>query len=297
MGASEEASGTAHAHPPPAPPCVQGGGTVSAALTAAARRLAPQSATARLDAELLMAHALGVSREDLLLRRLDSAVPDAFTALVGRRRAGEPVAYITGRRAFWTIELEVGPGVLIPRPDSETLVEAAVEHFRGRAPERILDLGTGPGTLLLAALDQWPKALGLGVDASEAALSYARRNAERLGLAGRAELRLGDWTAGLEGPFDLILCNPPYIEAGEPLMRDVAEWEPHEALFAGEDGLDAYRRLAPAIPPLLAPGGLACLEVGAFQASAVAALFEARGLAVSRRTDLSGHVRCLALTA
>jgi len=267
------------------------------ALTAAAHRLAAHSATARLDSELLMAHALGVSREALLLRHLDSAVPAAFAALLARREVGEPVAYITGRRDFWTVELEVGPGVLIPRPDSETLIEAAVEHFRGRAPERILDLGTGPGTLLLAALEQWPAASGLGVDASGRALAYARRNAERLGLAGRAELRLGDWTAGIEGPFDLILCNPPYIEAGEPLMRDVADWEPHEALFAGEDGLEAYRRLAPAIPPLLAPGGLACFEVGAFQADAVGPLFEAQGLAVSHRTDLAGHVRCLALTA
>jgi len=271
--------------------------SISQALTGASARLAPHSPTARLDAELLMAHALGLSREDLLLRHLDGAVPAAFAALVDRREAGEPVAYITGRRDFWTIELEVGPGVLIPRPDSETLLEAAVEHFGTRSPERILDLGTGPGTLLLAALVQWPAAFGLGVDASGAALAYARRNAERLGLAGRAELRLGNWTAGIDGPFDLVLCNPPYIEAGEPLMRDVGDWEPHEALFAGDDGLDAYRRLAPLIPPLLAPGGLACFEIGAGQAGTVGALFEARGLAVSPRTDLAGQVRCLALTA
>jgi release factor glutamine methyltransferase len=276
---------------------VQGGGKVSAALAAAARRLAPHSATARLDAELLMAHALEVSREDLLLRHLDAPVPAAFAPLLARREAGEPVAYIAGRRDFWTIELCVGPGVLIPRPDSETLIEAAVDHFRGRAPARILDLGTGPGTLLLAALAQWPKARGVGVDASKKALLFAHENAARLGFAARAELRSGDWTEGLEGRFDLILCNPPYVEAGAALMRDVAEWEPHEALFAGDDGLAAYRRLAPAVPPLLAPGGLACFEIGAGQAGAVAALFEAAGLAVSPRTDLAGHVRCLALTA
>jgi release factor glutamine methyltransferase len=270
---------------------------ISQALSEATHRLVPHSPTARLDAELLMAHALGLSREDLLLRHLDCAVPAAFASLLARRDAGEPIAYITGRRAFWTIELEVGPGVLVPRPDSETLLEAALDHFGARGPAHILDLGTGPGTLLLAALDQWPKAFGVGVDASEDALAYARRNAERLGLAARAELRLGDWTDGVEGRFDLILCNPPYIEAGAPLMRDVADWEPHEALFAGDDGLADYRRLAPAIRPLLAPGGLACFEVGAFQPDAVAALFKAEGLAVSPRMDLAGHVRCLALTA
>jgi release factor glutamine methyltransferase len=269
---------------------------ISHALADAARRLAPHSATARLDSELLMAHALGTSREELLLRHLDSPAPHAFAPLLARRDAGEPVAYITGRRAFWTIELEVGPGVLIPRPDSETLLEAAVQHFGARSPTRILDLGTGPGTLLLAALDQWPEARGVGVDSSDEALAYARRNAGRLGLADRAELRLGDWADGVEGPFDLILCNPPYVEAGAELMRDVADWEPHEALFAGEDGLAAYRRLAPEVPRLLAPGGLACFEIGAFQADAVAALFEAAGLAVSPRADLAGHVRCLALT-
>jgi release factor glutamine methyltransferase len=155
---------------------------VSEALAAAAQRLASASESPRLDAELLMAHALGVEREVMLLRRMDSETPPAFEALLARRAAGKPVAYITGRRAFWTIELEVGPGVLIPRPDSETLIEAAVDHFRGRSPATILDLGTGPGTLLLAALDQWPDVRGLGIDKSEKALGYARRNAERLGL-------------------------------------------------------------------------------------------------------------------
>jgi release factor glutamine methyltransferase len=243
-----------------------------------------------------MAEALGATREELLLSRLDEPAPPGFAPLLARREAGEPVAYILRRRAFWTIELEVGPGALIPRPDSETLIEAAVEHFRGRAPATILDLGTGPGTLLLAALAQWPDARGLGIDRSEQALAVARRNAERLALAGRAELRRGDWAEGLQGDFDLILCNPPYVEAGAALMRDVAEWEPAEALFAGPDGLDAYRRLAPVIPPLLAAGGIACFEVGAGQADAVAALFEARGLAAARRRDLAGHVRCLMLS-
>jgi release factor glutamine methyltransferase len=269
---------------------------VRAALVAAAARLAPHSATPRLDAELLMAHALGTTRDDLLLSRLEDPAPPAFQSLLARRAAGEPVAYIIGRREFWTIELEVGPGVLIPRPDSETLIEAAVEHFADRAPAAILDLGTGPGTLLLAALDQWPEASGVGVDASEEALAYARRNAARLGLAGRAELRGGHWTEGLDGVFDLILCNPPYVEAGARLMRDVGEWEPHEALFAAADGLSEYRRLAPALPPLLAPGGLACLEIGAGQAEAAGALFRAEGFTVASRRDLGGIERCLLLS-
>jgi release factor glutamine methyltransferase len=257
--------------------------------------LAPHSDTSRLDAELLMAHALATSRDDLLLRRLDDPVPPEFEPLLARREAGEPVAYITGRRAFWTIELEVGPGALVPRPDTETLIEAAVEHFGTRAPRRILDLGTGPGTLLLAALSQWPEATGIGVDASAEALAYARRNAERLGLAGRAELRVRDWTAGLAGRFDLVLCNPPYVEAGAELPREVAEWEPAEALFAGPDGLDAYRRLAPLLRPLLAPGGIACLEIGAGQSVSVSALFEAEGFTISSRMDLRNIPRCLLL--
>jgi release factor glutamine methyltransferase len=185
--------------------------------------------------------------------------------------------------------------VLIPRPDSETLLEAAVAHFGRAGPATVLDLGTGPGTLLLAALDQSPEARGLGVDASEAALAYARRNAVRLGLAERAELRLGDWGAGVTDEFDLILCNPPYVEAAAQLPRDVAEWEPHEALFAAGDGLSEYRRLAPQIPRLLAPGGIACVELGAGQADAVAALFEAQGLRSATRSDLAGHLRCLTL--
>ncbi len=266
------------------------------ALAAASSRLAQSSDTPRLDAELLMAHAIGVEREELLLGDMAREVPDGFDALVARREAGEPIAYIIGRRAFWTIELEVGPAVLIPRPESETLIEAAVEHFAGRMPCDILDLGTGSGALLLAALDQWRDARGIGVDRSQAALDIASANAARLGMSGRADFRLGDWGEGLEQRFDLILCNPPYVETGADLPRDVAEWEPHEALFAAAGGLGEHRRLAPVLPRLLAPGGVACVEIGAGQQGAVSALFEAAGLAVAARRDLAGHVRCLALT-
>jgi release factor glutamine methyltransferase len=259
--------------------------------------LAPVSDTPRLDAELLMAHALGIERGQMLLSGLGGAAPAVFEALVERRLASEPIAYITGRRAFWTIELEVGPGALVPRPDSETLIEAAVRHFGEAGPRTILDLGTGPGTLLLAALDQWPEARGFGIDASEAALAYARRNAERLGLAARAEFRLGGWGwASADGRFDLLLCNPPYVETGADLPRDVADWEPGEALFAGADGLEDYRALAPLVPALIAPQGIACVEIGAEQAQSAGALFAARGLQVSVLKDLAGRDRCLLLT-
>lgn len=270
---------------------------VRAALAAAAGRLSTVTDTPRLDAELLMAHELGSSRDELLLHRPADAAPPAFDALVARRLAHEPVAYITGRRAFWTIALEVGPGALVPRPDSETLIEAAMARFAAAGPARILDLGTGPGTLLLAALDQWPDAQGLGVDASEDALAYARRNAERLGLASRAAFRLGDWGAGIEERFDLILCNPPYVETGAELPADVSRWEPAAALFAGADGLDACRRLAPQVRRLLAPDGMLCLEIGAGQGQDAGRIFEGLGFTIKSRTDLNGVERCLIVTA
>lgn len=266
------------------------------ALTAATQRLAPVSDTPRLDAELLLAHALGISRDALLLGPSDRTVPASFQALVDRRVTGEPVAYLTGRAAFWTVELGVGPGVLVPRADSETLIEVAVAHFgSGAGPRTILDLGTGPGTLLLAALAQWPEASGLGIDASPVALGHARRNAEELGMAGRARFAPGDWAAGIGDRFDLVLCNPPYVATGDALGAGVAEHEPHEALFAGIDGLDAYRRLAPETGRLLAPGGLALFEIGSGQGDAVAALFAAHGHAVTLHRDLAGHSRCVAV--
>ena len=269
---------------------------VSAALRDAAARLAAASDTPRLDAELLMAHALGVERAALLLDPSRFAVPAGFAALVERRLAHEPVAYIVGSRDFWTIRLSVGPGVLIPRPDSETLIEAAVDHLGTEGPKRVLDLGTGPGTLLLAALAEWPKASGVGVDASEEALGYARGNAAALGFAERVEFRRGDWGEGVAEAFDLILCNPPYIAASEALMPDVADHEPAAALFAGDDGLADYRRIIPGLPPLLAPGGVAVLEIGATQHKLVGSLAEAAGFASQCRQDLAGRDRALLLT-
>jgi len=270
-------------------------GSVRHALADAVARFS-FSATPRFDAELLMAHALGIDRNALMLD-LDRAAPPGFAALVERRAAAEPVAYIVGERGFWSIDLAVGPGVLVPRADSEILIEAVREHFAVRPPATILDLGTGPGTLLLAALDEWREASGVGIDRSAAALDYARRNAAALGMAARVDWRTGDWAAGVETRFDLILANPPYIATDEILGREVVAYEPAEALFAGADGLDAYRAIIPDLPRLIAPGGAAAIEIGHSQAAAVGALVEAAGLRAALRRDLGGRDRCLLVTA
>ncbi len=270
---------------------------VREALAGAAGRLQAVQGVPRLDAEILMAAALGVPIGEMLLSHLDAEAPPAFEAMVRRRLTHEPMGYVVGRVGFWTIELDIGPGALIPRADSESLIEAAVAHFGDRAPQRILDLGTGPGTLLLAALAEWPDAAGLGVDASGEALAYARANAARLGMGPRAEFREGDWARGIEGRFDLILANPPYVEDRAALIPGVVDWEPGLALFGGADGLDAYRSLAPQLPPLLAPGGVACVEIGAGQGKAVSELFAGEHFTIESRSDLRGIARCLVLTA
>lgn len=270
---------------------------IDRALADAARQLEAGSDTARLDSELLMAEALHIDRDRLLLSPPERQVPDRFWEMVKRRKAGEPVAYITGRRAFWNIELHVGPGVLVPRPDSEVLVASAIEHFEGSVgPARILDLGTGPGTLLLAALDVWPNATGLGVDVSRQAMSYAAANARRLGFEARVKFRLGDWADGIDEAFDLVLCNPPYVREDAMLGSGVREFEPDEALFAGTEGLDAYRILAPQLPRLLAKGGLAAVEIGHDQASAVAPLLARDGLSARVVQDFGGRDRAVLLT-
>ena len=270
---------------------------ISRALADAARQLDKTSDTARLDAELLMAEALHIDRDKLILAPPDRTIPQRFWAMVERRKAGEPVAYITGRRAFWNIELHVGPGVLVPRPDSEVLIASAIEHFDGKeVPHRILDLGTGPGTLLLAALDVWPNATGIGIDVSRQALAFASANARRLEFEQRVQLKLGNWAEGINERFDLILCNPPYVADGADLGPGVREYEPDEALFAGEEGLDAYRILAPQLPQLLNPGGLAAVEIGFDQASAVTQLLARDGLEARVASDLAGRPRAVLLT-
>lgn len=271
--------------------------TVAEALRAATSRLAEASDTARLDAEVLMAHALGVTRSDLLLHRMADPAPAQFAALIARRLAHEPVAYITGETEFFGRPFLVGPAVLIPRADSEVLVEVAL----GAQPEakRILDCGTGSGALLLAVLAERPGAQGVGVDRSIDALQVAAANAARLGLAERARILAADWEQsgwadGL-GQFDLILANPPYVEDAAELAPSVRTHEPAGALFAGPEGLDAYRMLIPQLPALLAPGGTVLLEIGAAQAGAVSAIAAAAGFAAELYRDLGGRPRVLRL--
>jgi release factor glutamine methyltransferase len=267
------------------------------ALADAARQLEPHSDTARLDCELLMAEAFHIDRDRLILSPPDRQVPKRFWDMIERRKAGEPVAYITGRRAFWNIELHVGPGVLVPRPDSEVLIASAIEHFDGTSgPQRVLDLGTGPGTLLLAALDIWPEATGVGIDLSRHALSYAAANARRLGLETRTKLIQGNWADGLVETFDLILCNPPYVREDADLGPGVREFEPDEALFAGKEGLDAYRALGPQLPRLLDRSGLAAIEIGHEQGRAVSSLLARDGLKANIAHDLAGRDRAVLLT-
>lgn len=260
--------------------------------------LAGISPTPRLDAELLLARALGMDRSSMLLRQADLRAPYIFEALLTRRLADEPVAYITGVQAFWDLELEVTPDVLIPRADSETLLEAAIDWFGAAgSPSHISDLGTGSGALLLAALSIFPSATGIGVDASAAALAVASGNADRLGLADRARFEQRDWTklrwtSGL-GRFDLILCNPPYIEDSFILARMVSAHEPHSALFAGSDGLDAYRILVPLLRELLNPGAVAFFEIGYNQAESVANLGVEAGFFTELRHDLAGNPRVI----
>jgi len=270
---------------------------ITRALAEAARQLSETSDTPRLDAELLMAEALHIDRDRLILDPPDREPPKRFWTMIKRRLKGEPVAYITGRRAFWNIELHVGPGVLIPRPDSEVLIASAIDHFQGsEGPRRMLDLGTGPGTLLLAALDLWPEATGVGIDSSRRALSYASANARRLGFEKRAKFRIGDWADGVDEAFDLVLCNPPYVAEDEPLEPGVADHEPGEALFAGPEGLDSLRRIAPEIPRLLARGGLAAVEIGAGQARGARKLLARDGLKARVAKDFGGRDRAVLLT-
>ncbi|MFC3710985.1 peptide chain release factor N(5)-glutamine methyltransferase [Sphingoaurantiacus capsulatus] len=250
----------------------------------------------RLDAELLAAHVLGVDRNELLLRHLHDDLDEAaFGALVERRMGGEPVAYILGHREFWSLDFRVTPDTLIPRPDSETIVEAALAAA-GPAP-RVLDLGTGSGCLLLSVLHERPGAWGLGVDRSEGTASVAADNAQRLGLADRSAFIVGDWTAAIGGRFDIILSNPPYVGTEEVLAPEVADYEPGSALFAGQGGLDDYRKIIPALTTILSPGGSAHLEIGYLQADLVSEIAVAHGLLPTLRRDLAGRPRCLSLRA
>ncbi len=255
----------------------------------------------RREARLLLAHALGVPSSTLLFGERQMSEPAEFARLVARRACREPLARITGRRGFWTLDLAVSDDTLIPRPDSETLIEAALAVFPDpQAPLRVLDLGTGTGCLLLAVLAERPRAWGLGVDRILGAARLAAANARANGLAERSTFLVADWAAPLAGRFDLVLANPPYVPSADiaGLMPEVALHEPGSALDGGADGLDAYRALAPVLARLLAPDGATILEVGQGQAGAVTGLMDASGLDVrSVRSDLHGVGRALLVQA
>lgn len=236
------------------------------------------------DARLLLAEAAGTPPDRLMLEpdaALDATASARLEAMVTARLARQPVAQILGRRQFWGRDFSVSRDVLDPRPETECLVALALE---GAPARRVLDLGTGSGAILLTLLAEWPEARGIGIDASEAALTVARANAVALGLAARVELRVGDWLTGVAGPFDLVVCNPPYIAADElpGLAPEVIGWEPLAALSPGADGLAAYARIAPHLEAVLAPGGRALFEIGPSQGAAVATLFRAAGFAEVR---------------
>lgn len=269
--------------------------TVADALREAAARLGTD--WARDEAEILMAHALGTTRSAMVLGQMRDAAPASFAAMIERRLADEPVAYILGETAFYGRRFAVSPDVLIPRGDSETTLLAALEAAPGA--HRILDCGTGSGCLLLSLLAENPAASGVGIDSSDAALAIAAVNAEALAVSERVRLLAADWEApgwadGL-GLFDLIVANPPYVEEHAVLDASVRDFEPHGALFAGSDGLAAYRRLVPQLPALLTPNGTAVLEIGHAQAASVTAIAQAAGFAVRLRHDLAGRDRALIL--
>jgi release factor glutamine methyltransferase len=258
-----------------------------------------------LDARLLIGAVLGLDLTGLVaaaaIRRLtddEAALLDGFAR---RRGVGEPVARILGTKEFWGLPLSLSSATLIPRPDTETIVEAALEFLRAEYRRdrtlRIADIGTGSGAILLALLSEWPNAWGIGTDVSEAALRTARANAGRLGLAPRAAFVACDYAAALSGGFDLIASNPPYIRSGDidALAAEVRDHDPRRALDGGADGLDAYRLLAPEAARLLAPGGSLILEVGHDQSDDVAGLLTMAGLSLPGvpKTDLAGIRRAV----
>ena len=274
--------------------------SVHEAIATARRTLADAGiapADAALDAEVLARHALGWDRAALITRGREQPPPEfeeRFAALIARRAAREPVAYITGVREFWMRDFEVTPAVLIPRPETELIVEAVLEAARSHAPRAIADVGTGSGCLAVTLAIELPQASIVATDSSASAIDVARRNAERHGVAARVEFRVTDLLGGIAGPLDLIVSNPPYLSPDvEPILQpEVARHEPRQALYAGADGLDAYRRLLPAAAERLAAGGLLVVEFGLGQEADVRALAESAGLAVARvNPDLQGIPR------
>jgi release factor glutamine methyltransferase len=291
---------------------VKGGGrkaaqvSVAQALREATQRLSQTSDTARLDAELLMAHALGKTRSQILLGFMEDPVPEGFEALIARRARHEPLAYIIGEQEFYGRPLRVTRDTLIPRADSEILVETALELLKDRPGARIIDLGTGSGALILSILAERPDLCGVGIDKSAAAIRVARENAVQLGLAQRVTfLERGwfaspgpsapSWTTGLDR-YDLVIANPPYVEVAAALQPSVHAFEPHAALFAGPEGLDDYRVLIPTIRDIMGEDAMAVLEIGASQAASVAEMARHAGFSVEVRPDLAQRPRAVILS-
>ncbi|MGE5952493.1 MAG: peptide chain release factor N(5)-glutamine methyltransferase [Qipengyuania vulgaris] len=271
--------------------------TVAEAIRAATERLSVTSGTARLDAELLMAHALGTERSAMLLRSMRESSPADFDGLVERRARHEPVAHIIGVQEFFGRNFKVTPDTLIPRGDSEVLVEAALELKPDAV--RVLDMGTGTGALLLSVIAE-TRATGVGTDCSPAALAVAHDNSDVLGIEDRVRFHLLDWrkkgwAEGL-GRFDVILCNPPYVEESAELDPDVRAFEPHSALFSGVEGLDDYRIIIPQLRNMLTENGIVILEIGHEQSASVSEIAHAAGFAVALRKDLADRPRALILT-
>ncbi|HEY0331498.1 MAG TPA: peptide chain release factor N(5)-glutamine methyltransferase [Rhodopseudomonas sp.] len=276
--------------------------SIDAARRAVAARLRDAAIeSAELDARLLIGAALGLDLTGLMVAAARVLTPDEarwLEALLARRINGEPVARILGVREFWGLPLALSADTLVPRPDTETLVEAALHLFQGQAaPRRIADLGTGSGAILLALLSEWPLTQGVASDINLNALRTARGNAARLGLAPRAGFVACNYAAALRGPFDLIVSNPPYIRSAEiaTLAVEVRDHDPRRALDGGADGLDAYRAIATQAAGLLAPGGALILEIGEGQGDEVAALVRAAGLAPdpAPKPDLAGIARAV----
>jgi release factor glutamine methyltransferase len=278
--------------------------TIGRLLDRSVTRLAAAGiAEPRHEARLILALALGIEPAAILgwpERVVQPELAAAAEALIARRVDGEPVSRLRGKREFWSLDFALSPDTLDPRADSETLIAAALADIPDRAAAlRVVDFGTGTGCLLLALLSELPKATGLGIDISAGAVAAAQGNAAALGLAGRAEFRIGVWAARIDGPADVILANPPYIPRSEigRLPAEVLAFDPRAALDGGPDGLSAYRPLGAAIRGLLGPAGKAYIEIGAGQGLQVVRVLGEAGLTVTAVCrDLAGIERCVVAT-
>jgi release factor glutamine methyltransferase len=266
----------------------------------AALRAGGRETNAGLDARIIVGHVLGVAANDVALiddRAIDVEAEAAAMALAERRIGGEPVARLTGRKEFWGLDFALSPATLVPRPDTETVVAAALEWIDGQGrreePLSILDIGTGSGAILLALLSELPRATGIGTDLSAEAVATAAGNAARFGLAERARFAVGDWAASVGGQFDLVVSNPPYVRRGDigGLAVEVRGHDPHVSLDGGADGLEAYRTLVGDLDRLVAADGRAIFEIGAGQAEAVAAMAIENGWKPGFHKDLAGIIR------